>query len=85
MPKGYTNICIRKDLYERFKAFADTNRKSNADFLEYLLTFMPKGANDKPHPERKPTNNASPKDSSLESWIKQYQKDVGAESEKEPP
>ncbi len=88
MPKGYTNICVRKDLYERFKAFADTNQKSNADFLEYLLTLVPKGANNKPHPERKPTNNTTfstlPKDSSLDSWMKQYQKDVEAESEKAP-
>jgi hypothetical protein len=87
--KDYTNICIRKELYERFQALAQAHNKTNPDFIEYLLTLVPKGANDKSHSERKPTNNTmsstSPKDSSLDSWIKQYQKDVGAESEKEPP
>jgi hypothetical protein len=87
--KDYTNICIRKELYERFQALARTHNKTNPDFIEYLLMLVSKGANNKPHPERKPTNNTtsstSPKDSSLESWMKQYKKDVGAESEKEPP
>lgn len=41
MPKGYTNICIRKDRYKHLKTLAKAHKRSVANFIEYLLTLLP--------------------------------------------